>query len=276
MLDVAPAAEPAISQPVPEATESAAATTPGSEVPLSRNAAFAAALSAYEPVYIAAGGSDGANAKFQLSFKFRFFNEEAGLARRFHFLEHLYFGYTQTSLWDLDAPSSPFDDTSYKPRLFYSDPSSWTPSFAPLRLGVETGLGHESNGRDGEDSRSIDIAYVRPGLVLGRPSEWQLTFAPMLVHYLQEEYDNVSDYRGYVDWYVSLGKADSAQLAALYRDGTQGWSLQLDLTYPLRSIALGNLNGYLILQYFGGWGESFLRYDQRGDAQYRLGLMFVR
>jgi phospholipase A1/A2 len=275
MLDVAPAAEPPIAQALPEATESPAPTSPDGEVPLSRNAAFAAALSAYEPVYIAAGGSDGTNAKFQLSLKFRFFNERAGLARRIDFLEHLYFGYTQTSLWDLHASSAPFDDTSYKPRLFYFDPSVWTPPSSPLRLGVETGLGHESNGRDGDDSRSINIAYVRPVLVLGRPGEWQLTLAPMLMHYLEEEV-NVSDYRGYVDWQVSLGKADSAQLAALYRDGEKGWSVQLDLTYPLRSIALGNLNGYLHFQYFDGWGESFLNYDQRGDPQYRLGLMFIR
>jgi outer membrane phospholipase A len=244
---------------------------------LSRTAAFAEALSGYEPVYVAVGTDGDSTAKFQLSLKFRFFNEKAGLARRMRFLEDLYFGYTQTSLWDVGAPSSPFDDTAYKPRLFYSSPSAWTTPLAPVRLGVEGGLGHESNGRGGADSRSINIAYIRPSLVLGRPAEWQFTFAPMFVDYLDKE-DNpdIDDYRGHVDWYASLGKADSTQLAATYRKGVDGWSVQLDLSYPLRSVALGNLNGYLLFQYFDGYGETILRYNEQSDPQYRLGLMFVR
>jgi len=279
MMDVAPAAEPV----APDAAAAAAteAIEPGprpeTEAPLSRTAAFAEALSGYEPVYLAVGADSDSSAKFQLSLKFRFFNEKAGLARRMRFLEDLYFGYTQTSLWDLGAPSSPFDDTAYKPRLFYSNPSAWTTPLAPVRVGVEGGLGHESNGRNGADSRSINIAYVRPSLVLGRPAEWQLTFAPMFVDYLEKE-DNpdIDDFRGHVDWYASLGKADSTQLAATYRKGVDGWSVQLDLSYPLRSVALGNLNGYLLFQYFDGYGETILRYNEQSDPQYRLGLMFVR
>jgi outer membrane phospholipase A len=41
-------------------------------------------------------------------------------------------------------------------------------------------------------------------------------------------------------------------------------------------VALGNLNGYILLQYFDGWGESLVAYNQRLPAQYRLGLMVVR
>jgi outer membrane phospholipase A len=275
MIDVAPPAEPAVAT-APEAPGGPAAPAAADEAPASRTAAFATALSGYEPVYFAAG-VDGSISKFQLSLKFRFFNEKAGLAQRVRFLDDLYFGYTQTSLWNLDAPSAPFDDTAYKPRLFYSNGSLWRPTSAPLRLGVETGLGHESNGRGGADSRSINVAYVRPSLVFGRPGDWQLTLAPMVSDYLEKS-DNpdIPDYRGYVDWYASVGKADSVQLAATYRHGTQGWSAQVDLTYPLRSVALGNLNGYLLFQYFDGWGETILHYNQRSDPQYRLGLMFVR
>jgi outer membrane phospholipase A len=276
MMDIAPPAEPVAAAPSSELPAETGTRTSVDEAPASPTAAFAAALSGYEPVYFAAG-LDGSLAKFQLSLKFRFFNEKAGLAQRVRFLDDLYFGYTQTSLWDLNAPSAPFEDTAYRPRLFYSNGSVWTPTFAPLRLGVESGLGHESNGRGGTESRSINLAYVRPSVVLGRPGDWQLTFAPMVYDYLEKS-DNpdIPDYRGYVDWYASLGKADSAQLATTYRHGTQGWSVQLDLTYPLRSVALGNLNGYLLFQYFDGWGETILRYNQRSDAQYRLGLMFVR
>ncbi|HZP87242.1 MAG TPA: phospholipase A [Burkholderiales bacterium] len=267
-----------------QASEAQAASAPAQSTetpapaPLSREAAFLAAFSGYEPVYFAAGSRDGWNAKFQVSFKFRFFNEEAALAQRIHLLEHLYLGYTQTSLWELAAPSSPFRDTSYKPRLFYSNANSWHSREHPLRLGFEAGLGHESNGKSNAESRSINIAYVRPTLVIGSPGEWQWSLSPMIYRYLDKS-DNpdIVDFRGYVDFYTSIGKADSWQLAGMFRKGTgEGWTTQLDLSYPLRSVALGNLNGYLQLQFFDGWGESILDYDRRFPAQYRIGLMFVR
>lgn len=261
--------------PSPIAPDAAAAA---SVAPLSRDAAFLAAFSGYEPIYLAVGPREDSNAKFQVSFKFRFFNDEAGLARRFHALEHFYLGYTQTSLWDLGSPSSPFRDTSYKPRLFYSNPESWHMRDFPLRLGFEGGLGHESNGRGGSESRSINTLYLRPSLVVGAPGDWQWTFSPTFVDYLNAVNNaDISDYRGYIDLYSSIGKADSWQLAAMLRKGEGGrWTSQFDLTYPLRSVALGNLNGYLLVQFFDGWGESILDYDRRLPAQYRLGLMFVR
>lgn len=272
--------EPAQDTGAAPAQESAAATGQAVEpiTPLSRESAFLSAFSAYEPVYFAVGSREDWNAKFQLSFKFRFFNDEANLVQRFHFLEHLYLGYTQTSLWDLQAPSAPFRDTSYKPRLFYSDAESWNARDFPLRLGFEFGVGHESNGRGGSESRSVNIAYVRPTLVFGKPGDWQWTFSPMFYDYVdRSDNPDIADYRGYVDLYASVGKADGWQLAALVRKGDgERWTMQLDLTYPLGGVALGNLNGYLLFQFFDGWGESILDYNHRSPAQYRLGLMFVR
>ncbi len=277
MFQVLPADE--VTPPDTATAQVASADAPAAPpAPLTRQSAFLSALSAYEPVYFSAGSHGGANAKFQVSLKFRLFNEDAGLARRVPALGQLYLGYTQTSLWDLESRSNPFRDTSYKPRLFYADGDVWDAETMPLRLSGEIGLGHESNGRGGDESRSINIAYVRPGLTLGRTGKWQLSFAPMIYTYLDKE-DNpdIQEYRGYVDYTASIGKADSWQLTGMLREGTgEGWSLQMDLTYPLRSVALGNLNGYLHFQYFGGWGESLLDYDRRLPAQYRIGLMIVR
>ena len=75
---------------------------------------------------------------------------------------------------------------------------------------------------------------------------------------------------------VTLGKEDTWQLTGLFRKGSQGFSAELDLSYPLRAVALGNLNGYVLLQYFDGYGESILDYNRRLPSQLRLGLMFVR
>ncbi len=67
-----------------------------------------------------------------------------------------HFAYTQTSFWNLKSASKPFDDTSYKPELFFlSSGSSLFPTKIN-RLFIQTGYQHESNGRDGESSRATD------------------------------------------------------------------------------------------------------------------------
>lgn len=238
---------------------------------------FLSALSTYEPVYVAVGTRVRTNAKFQLSFKYRFFSEEGPLVQRVNFLQDLYFGYTQTALWDLESNSAPFYDSSYKPRLFYLNDSVWDWPAARLGLGMEGGLGHESNGKSGTDSRSMNIAYIKPIFTLGDRRGWHWTVSPMLIDYLEKD-DNpdIDDYRGHVDLQLTFGKEDSFQLAGQFRRGSQGFSAQLDLTYPLSVVALGNLNGYFLVQYFTGYGESLLDYNRRTPAQLRLGLMIVR
>ena len=77
------------------------------------------ALSANEPMYFVVGGGGGATARFQLSFKYRLFDPDSHPVQWIPFLSRLHFGYTQTSIWDLGANSSPFRDTSYRPSLFW-------------------------------------------------------------------------------------------------------------------------------------------------------------
>jgi outer membrane phospholipase A len=93
-------------------------------------------------------------ARFQLSFKYRLFDQSAGLGQDRPWLSGLYFGYTQNSLWDL---CKPFRDTSYRPSLFRkwerADDKTW---IAAARFGAE----HESNGKDGDRSHSINMLFT--------------------------------------------------------------------------------------------------------------------
>jgi outer membrane phospholipase A len=52
-------------------------------------------------------------------------------------------------------------------------------------------------------------------------------------------------------------------------------SLQIDLTYPLQKLAVRDLGMYLHGQFFTGFGESLLEYDQ-STTTFRLGLSLVR
>uniref|UniRef100_UPI002FDD0E53 phospholipase A n=1 Tax=Pelomicrobium sp. TaxID=2815319 RepID=UPI002FDD0E53 len=238
-----------------------------------------ALISPYEPLYFIYGTRDGENAKFQLSFKYRFVRPDRDLARLLPGIEDIYLGYAQTSLWDLERESKPFRDTSYKPRLFYFKEGLWRSAGDRLRLGLEAGYGHESNGRDGDQSRSIDILYARPVFTFGNRQDYHLVAAPGVWAYLdKEENPDIDEFRGYGDLYIALQKTDSWQLATTLRLGSDGdkGSVQVDLSYPLTRIGFGNIDGYLLAQYFNGYGESLLDYNRKLRSQFRFGVMLLR
>ncbi len=236
------------------------------------------ALSTYEPMYFIVGTRENATAKMQLSFKYRPFDEEVFGKGIFAPLSKLHFGYTQASLWDIGQESAPFRDTSYRPGIFYLEPDLWRSADGGRRLSFAAGLEHESNGRDGESSRSINSAYLRPRwrANFGRDYYWVLS--PKFVTYLEKsDNDDIADYRGYVDLNIRLGRYDGFEVSSILRKGNRtAGSIQLDLTYPIRRRILVDAGGFVHLQYFNGYGESLLDYNVHRRSQVRLGFSIVR
>jgi len=256
-------------QPTPVLTQTEAAPTPADLRDSSR-------LSLNEPMYIVLGAHNGANAKFQLSFKFRIFEGKDPASRSL--IDNLYFGYTQTSLWDLSKPSAPFRDTSYRPSLFYYLFDTGVKGPHLSRLSLATGLEHESNGRDGAESRSINTVFVKPTFYLGDQADWHWRIAPKAYLYLEKS-DNpdIAHYRGYVDLNVAYGKPDGWEFGGILRKGTRSdyGSLEARATYPLARLIPGTA-GYLMAQYFIGYGEDLLDYNRRTPWQLRFGYALSR
>lgn len=236
-------------------------------------------ISGYEPLYFIAG-TETPNAKFQISLKYQLVNAESRLAERAPALKGFHFGYSQTSLWDWNGDSAPFFDSSYRPEILYlweralgGRSSNW------FRLDLQGGAQHESNGKDGDDSRSLNIVYLRPTLTFGQPDRFQLSLSPRAWVYVMdlEKEDDWADYRGYVDLRAVAGWAKGVQLSAIGRMGDD-WnrgSVQLDLTFPMMRLLNGSFSLYLHAQYFTGYGESLLLYNERGDSL-RVGFSLYR
>lgn len=234
-------------------------------------------ISANEPLYFIVGSSNERDfdARFQISFKYRPFDPDARIAKFVPYASNLYFAYTQTSIWDLGSESSPFKDTSYRPSLYYNwdesgngwNPNSW-----------KFGLEHESNGRDGDESRSMNIAFVQPVWTKGYSGGKQFTFMPRFYGYLEKS-DNrdMHHYRGYVDWIARYGRDDAAILTAMYRQGVAGYAQgQLDLSYPISDKIFGRTGTFLHFQLLGGYGETLIDYNKRSDTQLRVGISLAR
>ncbi|MGI4983222.1 MAG: phospholipase A [Janthinobacterium lividum] len=261
----------------------ASAAIPASDASIGTTQAATAAvapesrLSFYEPMYFGAGHNGHTTARFQLSFKYRVVTPADPRSKGF--LDNLYFGYTQAAIWDLTANSKPFRDISYKPSLFYYLPdvglhSRWFDS-----LGVQAGLEHESNGKAGSTSRSINLVYVEPIIHFNTPYATQLTIAPKIYYYAQKnENRDIIAYRGYADLQIRYGRPDGLELFTTLRKGNHAWNGSVDaqLTYPMQKLVGGAFGGYLWMGYFNGYGESLLDYNNRQHWNVRVGYSIFR
>lgn len=240
-------------------------------------------LSTYKPVYFLFGVDPGLEkTRFQISFKYRLFDfkEEGFLKENLSVLEKIHLGYTQQSFWDLESESAPFKDSRYMPEFFFLEDKidlnlPWVSGF-----GFQTGFQHESNGRDGINSRSTNYAYLQPIITFLPRGTTHLIFSPKVWTYLGNDNDtnpDLVDYRGYFDLEVKIGNPEGLALGTLYRQGKKGITWQGDLSYPINQLPLlnGFLDVYLHAQYSSGYAETLLEYNQRNDV-FRLGFSIVR
>jgi outer membrane phospholipase A len=242
---------------------------------------------AHEPLYVALGLAAPVDIHFQLSFKYLLFSAEdlhfeavpGQTLEAWRAPSGLYFAYTQTSLWDIVKDSSPFRDTSYKPAFYWHGRNLFTrdSELGHWQLTYLAGVEHESNGKDGVDSRSINLAVLRPSLVLTTRGGWHFLVSPKLYGYIEKtDNSDIYRYRGYVDLLASVRMPDDGlqiSLTGRLGSGMNRGSLQMDLTYPLRGVGMP---GYFLIQGFTGYGETLLQYNQRTADQIRIGFSAIR
>jgi phospholipase A1/A2 len=232
----------------------------------------------YEPVYFLVGANPE-KSKFQISFKYQVFKEEDALTTNHPWVKGFNLGYTQTSFWDLKAVSAPFEDTSYKPELFYlSSNIDFRPDWVKGFL-FQTGIRHESNGRAGDTSRSTNSLYLRPMFIFYRDqSRYGLLLSPRFRKYIYNSRisnPDLPDYRGNFDLDMKFGKADSLVISANISFARKGESLQTDLTYPLNQYIFKDLNIFIQVQYVNAYGENLIDYQKRTKA-FRFGFALIR
>lgn len=235
---------------------------------------FTNAISPYQPVYFDLGSKDGLNARYQISLKYRFFTPKDPTKPQFS--DNFYLGYTQTALWDLHSKSRPFADTTYNPSFFWRKDKLWQPADGAWFTGLAAGVEHKSNGKSDADSRSLNNAFIQPEFNYRFDGGSTLTFAPRVkAYFLDKENPDYSDYAGFVDWKLRWEQDNGLVLSGLYQQGKQGrHTAQIEAAWPLRRTFL-NMNGYLHVQYFNGYGETLLGYNHRSSPQVRVGLSLV-
>ncbi len=178
-----------------------------------------------------------------------------------------------------EIPSLPFEDTSYKPELFYISPNINSGLSRTSGLFLQTGIKHESNGQGGDDSRNTNFLYANPIFVsYNEKTTFGFMISPKAWVYVdndEDANDDLPDYRGYFDLELKCGLADSLVVGTNLGWAKEGGSVQIDVTYPLNRISAGISGLYLHVQYVNRLAESLLRYDKRTKAV-RIGVSIVR
>lgn len=271
----APIAKNEAALPITSAVTAPIAAPPPSD--RSAGNAFLPNLSAYEPIYAVYGPGTDTEARIQISFKYQIFGTRRaeGLPRSWR--DGLHFAFTQRMFWDVKGDSSPFRNIDYQPELFYLTPSTTLAS--GVSLSAQGGIRHESNGRDGTASRSINSLYVAPMVAIPLGGGYRLSFAPRLSLFIGDKSDNpdIRRYRGNTGLFMEVGEDQGLRFSTSTRFnfGSGKGAVSADLSYPLPRLLGGGPDFYLFGQSFVGYGENLLDYDRR-MTRFRIGLALVR
>lgn len=212
--------------------------------------------------YIAVGQDD---ALMQISFKYR-------LGRDWN----TYLAFTNVVKWDVWGDSSPYDDINFKPEIFYR----FTPDLEYL-VSVDAGYWHESNGRDGEESRSWDQLFARFNTLFDVKSVALAWESHLYLELTTGGNEDIGDYLGW--WDASFYALNvlptnrfNVDLELFIWSGKDGnpfnrGQFRTGLIYKMDNAVF---QPSLYVQYFSGYGEVMADYD-RYTAAWRVGLAFL-
>ena len=240
-------------------------------------------------------GNNNAQVKFQISMKFRVLTPNLYVLKYNVF--PAYFAYTQKSLWNINQPSSPFEENNYNPEFFLDYPvNAAIIGRIKLRNIVVSPIEHESNGLTGVQSRSWNRQYVL--VKFGLESKEKLAITNSFLSdkaLLYVKLWNASGYEEENAYLQSVGKDGTfldymgrGEIGVSVRNFLWGGALkdhQLDIRTPIFRDSdkdsykfefrqqLPNMNFALYLQYWYGYGETLMRFDQFGRRGF-VGLSF--
>lgn len=197
-----------------------------------------------------------ADANFQISIRQRLFKNVLP------FNSFLMLTYTQKSFWDIYEHSSPFSDNNYNPGLVLAKPIIRNNKLQGMALFA---FEHESNGKDGLDSRSWNY------LTLSGAYFYNIYFwiqAKVWYGWLDGKNPDLFSYKGYGLLALNYKSVNDRLGASLVINPCKkAVNTQLELIFMPNK----NANQYLFIQWFQGYGESLLEYH-RYSSMARLGI----
>lgn len=202
--------------------------------------------------------------------KFQFSVKKKLLSEIFGYPISINGAYTQVSWWQIAKESAPFRETNYMPEIFFEIPING--GIIPLD-GFDLGFIHQSNGRDGANSRSWNRVYLQTIFNFNN-----LQIIPKAWLRLDKEKNNELDDNPYIEHYAGHGS-----LEINYNFGDYYTKLSVANNFHFNNTNRGNVElsvyipiikdlAYGMIQFFNGYHESMIDYDKSTN---RIGLGFL-
>jgi len=199
--------------------------------------------------------------KFQISFQQRL--TKSNLPGH----TYLYLFYSQKAMWNVLERSLPFHDLNFNPGIGVS-------RFIILKnrlVGkITMMIEHESNGRDGIESRSWNKiswageAYISPIL---------MAHAKFWIPIIDGKYNrDILKYSGISQAGFQAVSTDNKWVLDMTLVKRQGWNLNFNTIVQLGYRLNHNSNQFIMLQFYNGYGETLLDYNQY-HSRLRFGLL---
>lgn len=191
------------------------------------------------------------DAKFQISVRHRLTNSTLP------FKTYLYFTYTQKAFWDIFKESFPFRDLNYNPSIGLGR----TLVYKNRLLGsIALQFEHESNGKDGDDSRSWNKVTFASTFILY--DNWLLESEFWIPIVDGERNKDIVKYSGWGNISIEYTSPNKKYVFGATATKRGGWNLNHNMSLSAAIRLFGDSNQFLFVEYYNGYGESMLDYKQ--------------
>lgn len=191
------------------------------------------------------------DAKFQVSIRHRLTNSVLP------FKTYLYFTYTQKAFWDVFKESFPFRDLNFNPAIGIGR----TLVYKNRLLGaMALQLEHESNGKDGLDSRSWNKITFASTFILHE--HWMLESEMWIPIVDGGQNKDIVEYSGWANLSLEYTSPNRKYVMGVSVTKRKGWNLNHNVTLQAAARIFSDSNQFLFIEYYNGYGEAMLDYKQ--------------
>ena len=199
--------------------------------------------------------------KFQISFRQRLTKS----ILPFH--SHLFLSYSQKAMWNIFEESLPFHDLNFNPgigvqKLIFSK--------GKLIGNATIMIEHESNGRDGEASRSWNKVSFSGAIIIDpRLMVHAKTWIPIIDG---QNNKDILKYSGIYQTGLQFISSNKRWVADVTLVKRKGWNLNFNTIVNVGFRLRKKDNQFLMLHFYDGYGENMLDYNKY-HCRLRLGLL---
>lgn len=180
---------------------------------------------------------------------------------------YLYLFYTQKCFWNILENSLPMTDLNFNPGIGLAKPLFIKDRFIGKLMMV---LEHESNGRDGDDSRSWNRVTFGANIIVDPTLMVHGKFWIPIID--GQNNKDILDYYGIYQMGVTFTSPNKRFGASVVLMKRKGWNFNYNTVVELNYRIFKRDNQFIFLQYYNGYGEGLLEYN-RFHSMLRAGIV---